>query len=183
MTAIAGVVKDGTVYMGADGIAVDDSGVQHSRADSKLCILHGGFLIGGAGSPRMFQLVEYVLDLPLIKEGVDFQWMVRCFIPPLRKLMKSHLAEDEDGDLNGGLLVGVEGRLYEVQADYQVAEHEQDYWAIGNGREVCLGSLASTANYTEPERRIQVAIGAAAEHLVTVGGKLTILSVAKGSAW
>jgi ATP-dependent protease HslVU (ClpYQ) peptidase subunit len=185
MTCIIGVVDDnGTVWMGADTIAVDSEGVGHHRKDTKIAIIQRRFVVGGSGSPRMNQLVHYALELPSASGvRVDHRWMVLNFIPALVSVMKDHDAEDEDGDLDGGLLVGVDGHLFEIQCDYQVAEHEEDYWSIGSGREVALGALTSNLGVLPADRRIQYAMGAAAKHMVTVGGGITLLSVERGVMW
>jgi hypothetical protein len=74
--------------------------------------------------------------------------------------------EQEEG---GHFLVGVRGRLFEIESDYQVGESLDGYAAIGSGDDVALGALFATHHLgMSPEQRLTLALEAAQHHITSV---------------
>lgn len=179
MTAIAGIVEDGKVWIGGDALS-SNQGVSKVCAAPKVFV-NGEFLIGYTSSFRMGQLLEYELSPPTPHEGENgMGFMVRQFIPAVKStLQHGGYQRNRDGeDFGGVFIVGYRGELYRVDSDFHVAEYRQNYLAIGCGEDFLLGSLHTTEQFElPPQERIQIALDAAAEHCSGVRGPHTIKSL------
>lgn len=176
MTCIAAVVAGNTVYMGADsaGVAGCDLTV---RADSKVFV-NGDFLIGFTSSFRMGQLLRYKFKPPVFrpKEKELYEYMVTDFVDAVRQCFKDGgYAQTDKGEEAGGcFLVGVSGRIFKIESDYQVGESINPYDATGCGLAYALGALSVT-NTVDPMERVQMALGAAEAFNSAVRGPFNIL--------
>jgi hypothetical protein len=180
MTAIAGLVDDdGRVWIGGDSAGV--AGYSRVvRADTKV-FRRGPYLFGFCGSFRVGQLLHYALAAPIpapSERNLD-AFMVRPFVDAVREcLWLGGVAEIKDEVETGGtFLVGIRGRLYCIESDYQVGIPACGYEAIGCGDDLVRGSLYSTGHLT-PRRRIRVALEAAAAFSGGVAPPFVIKSVA-----
>ena len=161
MTVIVGLVDQGSVYIGGDSAGI--SGLSLTvRADTK--VFHNGpFLFGFTGSFRMGQLIHHSLTPPEPTRPLE-RFMSTTFIDSLRSCLKEggwarRESEREEG---GTFLVGVAGRLFIVESDYQVGYTTDGYAAVGCGDEIALGALYATAGTDMPPRkRIMLALKAA----------------------
>ncbi len=164
MTCIAGVVKNGVVYLGADSCGSDDSYNKTQRKDVKI-FKRGEFVIGYTSSYRMGQIIQYDLKIPrIMKNEKDLQkWMVIKFIPALRKcLKKGGFAKTKEGEDTGGtFLIGFRGRLFCIEDDFQVGESADECNAVGCGDSYAKGSFYSTRTLP-PGHRVKMALEAAA---------------------
>jgi len=179
MTAIAGIMHDGKVWIGGDSAGVGGLSMQ-TRSDPKIFI-NDEFIFGYTSSFRMGQLLEHVFQPPTPYEGEQgMGYMVKRFIPDVRKLMADGGCQDtRDGKERGGtFLVGYRGQLYEIEEDYQVARVRQAYHACGCGRDLVLGSLHATEQFEmTPKERITRALEAASEFSAGVRGPYSVLSI------
>lgn len=179
MTAIAGVVEDGKVYIGGDSAGVGGLSLQ-IRADEKV-FRSGEFVMGYTSSFRMGQILRYHLSPPTPYEGESgMAYMVRRFIPAVKDQLSSHgFQESHHGADHGGtFLVGYRGELYEVESDYQVAKLRKTYHACGCGADIALGSLHTTHGFDlSPRERIRLALEAAEQFSAGVRGPFLIESV------
>lgn len=120
---------------------------QRIRKDKKV-FSHGEFIFGGTHSFRMLQLLKYSWEPPLIPDDMKLmKYMVSLLVPSIIKIFKEHefYGKDSDGRAAGiGILVGVRGRIFSIENDFQVAETFEKYESIGCGREVAIGSLATS---------------------------------------
>lgn len=184
MTAIAGIVEDGTVWLGGDSAGVGGLSLQ-TRSDPKV-FKTGDFVIGYTTSFRMGQILEHHFTAPIPFEGENgMGYMVKRFIPEVKTVLKTHgFQTTTDGQDSGGtFLVGYRGELYEVEADYQVGRVRQAYHACGCGQDLLLGSMFTTDEYDlTPQERIKKALSAAAEFSAAVRGPFHIVSTAKTKA-
>jgi hypothetical protein len=172
MTAIAGFVHDGHVYIGGDSAGV--GGLHLTvRADSKV-FKNGDFLFGFTSSFRMGQLLRYAFVPPTPKEGQEaYAFMVTSFIDAVRSCLKSggFAERDKEAESGGTFLVGYRGRLFIIYDDYQVGESLDGYDACGCGDSYCKGVLFATANIgMEPTQRLNLALAAAERHSAGVRG-------------
>ncbi|NKI17398.1 hypothetical protein HCU74_08210 [Spongiibacter sp. KMU-166] len=179
MTAIAGIMNDGKVYIGGDSAGVGGLSMQ-TRSDPKV-FKNGEFIFGYTSSFRMGQLLEHEFSPPKPFEGEEgMPYMVKRFIPAVRGLMKGGgYQETRNGQEYGGtFLVGWRGQLYEIEGDYQVARVRQSYHACGCGQDLVLGSLHATDSMKiAPKKRIEMALQAASEFSAGVRGPYTVLSI------
>lgn len=163
MTCIVGLVEGGKVYMGADSGAV--SGLDMSiRRDRKLFRV-GNMLIGFTTSFRMGQLLGYGFTSPRRHPDTDMmEWMATDFVDAVRARLKTGgFAEISNNREEGGqFMVGVDGRLFTVLGDYQVAENDCSYAACGCGTPYALGAFANTDGIP-PRDRLTAALLTAAK--------------------
>ena len=180
MTCIVGMTKGGKVYIGADSAGVAGLEIR-TRADTKL-FNKDGYLIGCTTSFRMIQLLRFGLALPRRHPSVDlYEFMCTSFIDSVRSTFKAGgFGKNESGNESGGcFLVGVEGRLFRVESDFQVGEDALPFAACGCGEYYALGSLYATnfANAMTPQAQLESALIAASEFSAGVRGPYTFLEV------
>jgi ATP-dependent protease HslVU (ClpYQ) peptidase subunit len=177
MTIVVGAVDDrGAVWMGAD--SQGSNGWDRTiRRDQKVFRV-GSYLMGFTSSYRMGQVLRYKLAPPEPPcEGDLFGFMVVDFVDHVRAAFKSAgFCKTENGVESGGdFLVGVCGRLFRIEGDYQVGESEWGYSAVGCGAAYALGAMAVSRGTTE--ERIRAALGAAIQFSNGCGGPCSVLSV------
>jgi len=180
MTAIVGLVQQERIYIGGDsaGVAWPHLTV---RADSKV-FRNGPYLFGFTTSFRMGQLIRHSLQPPEPPAtGTDLErFMATAFVDALRACLKDGgwARKDDEREEGGTFLVGVAGRLFMVEEDYQVGEPADRYAAVGSGAAVALGALYATAGgRTAPRRRVETALAAAERFSAGVRGPFVVLSI------
>jgi hypothetical protein len=162
MTIIAGLVHDGTVYIGGDSAGLSGY-MLTSRADEKVFRI-GDYVIGFTSSFRMGQLLRYSLSPPIPPKSGLPRFMATKFVDAVRKCLADggwvkKESEREDG---GTFLVGVGGRLFRVENDFQVGENIDKYDAVGCAEDVALGAFAVTDG--DPAKRLRRVLAAAERH-------------------
>lgn len=161
MTCIAGFVEGDTVWMGADsaGVAGYDLTV---RADQKL-FRNGPMLFGFTTSFRMGQILRYDFHVPDHDPRKDIDtYMSSVFVDAVRDALKSKgwAKKENDREEGGNFLVGYAGRLFAVDADYQVGCPADGFAAVGCGGQVAHGALFATPHLTGRDR-VEMALRAA----------------------
>lgn len=162
MTAIVGLVHDGAVHIGGDSAGVGDHYTLTVRADAKV-FTNGPYVMGFTTSFRMGQLLRWALKAPE-PDGDLEAFMATTFIDAVRDCLREGgwLSKDSEQERGGDFLVGVRGRLFAVQGDFQVAEAADGYAAVGSGYQLSLGVLYATAkSRMAPQRRLGLALTAA----------------------
>jgi ATP-dependent protease HslVU (ClpYQ) peptidase subunit len=177
MTAIVGLARKGTVFIGGDSAGV--SGMNLSvRADTKV-FRNGPYLFGFTSSFRMGQLIHYSLKPPVPKGDLD-RFMTTKFVDALRECLKSggYARKEEEQEMGGTFLVGVRGKLFTIHEDYQVGKPADGFAAVGCGDQVALGALYATAgNGMKPRARVRLALHAAERFSAGVRGPFVCLSL------
>lgn len=177
MTCIIGFVDKGKVYIGGDSVA-SNGYLKLLRTDKK--VFHNGPMIFGfTTSFRMGQLLEHKLKIPKQTEKQsDYCYLCTTFIDAVVEcLTESQFAEVDNNVAKGGtFLLGYRGRLYRIDADFQVGESVNGYDAIGSGENLALGALSALEDYIiSPEGRIEKALKAAEKFSTTVSGPFNII--------
>lgn len=164
MTCIVGLVDKGKVYIGGDSAAVGGGYSFVVRNDRKV-FRNGDFVMGFTSSFRMGQLLAFNFNPPKPRQGADvFAYMVTDFVDAARATMKAGgftRVKDQTSEEGGTFLVGYKGRLFSIQDDFQVGETCHGFDACGCGDQIALGSLFSTANLRDPEKRVMQALASA----------------------
>ncbi|MCW4581987.1 hypothetical protein [Gluconacetobacter entanii] len=114
------------------------------RKDSKV-FRAGDVVMGFTSSFRMGQLLQYNLSAPRYHPDVDlFTYMVTAFIPAVRDCLKSggYTYVDNNKEHGGCFLVGIKGRLFQIESDFQVGESHYPFDAVGCGAPYALGALS-----------------------------------------
>jgi len=181
MTCIAGIAHMGKVYIGGDSAGVSGMDII-ARADQKV-FTNGEFIFGFTTSFRMGQLIRYAFEPPKRHPDQDLmEYMVIDFVNSLRYVLtEGAMASNNDGvETAGTFLVGHQGRLFTIDADYQVGESLMGYDSVGCGSQIALGSLFSTDKMKKtmkPTDRIEMALQAAEAFSAGVIGPFTILDI------
>lgn len=146
MTCIVGVADGKKVSLGADSCG-SDGWLAVTRRDSKL-FRKDEFLIGFTTSFRMGQLLEYATTLPKPPNDSEslFGFMCTQFVDSIRSSLKlgGWSEKEKDKESGGTFLVGIRGRLFRVDSDYQVMESSFGFDAVGKGAQVAMGALHAT---------------------------------------
>lgn len=177
MTCIVGLAHEGKVTIGGDSAGVDERYALQVRTDRKV-FANGELVMGFTTSFRMGQLLAFRLKVPKRHPNDDLMtWMVNDLVDAIRDCLKQggyakRVNEVEEG---GAFLVGVGGRLFSVQGDYQVGESSAGYDAVGCGDLIALGSLHATAG-DEPELRVRKALDAAERFSAGVRAPFQVLT-------
>ncbi|MFC9606078.1 hypothetical protein ACFTTN_21765 [Streptomyces niveus] len=181
MTAVVGLVHKHRVYLGGDSAGV--AGYQLTiRADPKV-FLNGPYVMGFTSSFRMGQLLRHSLSAPH-PEGDLNQFMCTRFVDAVRTCLKDGgwARKDAEQEEGGTFLVGIHGRLFTLDSDYQVAESADGYDAAGCGDQLALGSLhTTTARDMKPHQRLTAALDAAAHHSAGVRGPYSFAATPRPS--
>lgn len=176
MTCIVGVEHDGKVWIGGDSAGVADYSIT-VRSDTKVFDLED-YVMGFTSSFRMGQILHYGLLPPAPKLDDLERFMVTEFINATRLALRDggFSQVKNEVETGGTFLVGVGGRLFCVEDDYQVGSSHDGYMAVGCGADIALGVLHATRGKS-PARRIQMALEAAAHHSAGVAAPFTIVNV------
>lgn len=174
MTCIAGLVgDDGKVYIGGDSAGVSGWSIT-PRADAKV-FKRGEWAFGFTSSFRMGQLIRYSLELPKPPHrarDLD-RWLATTFVDALRHtLREGGLAEIKyEVETGGTFLMGLRGRLFVVDGDYQVGESRLGFAAVGCGRDEARGALYALGKVSgtrglcapiHPRKQVRMALEATA---------------------
>lgn len=178
MTCIVGVVDGGKVVIAADSLGSNNS-CKVERKDSKL-FKNGEFIVGCTGSFRMIQVLQYSVSFPKIYDKDLMEYMCTDFVDTVRSVFKEkgYTPSSDDGDTGGDFLVGIRGRLFHIQSDFQVEETCNDFNACGSGVYYALGALEANKSYVDNcvDRAVN-AISVASKFNPFVGGEIkTIVS-------
>lgn len=187
MTAIVGLTHQGRVHIGGDAAAVGGYTLE-IRKDPKVFTLPQRetgrpeqphvWAFGYTTSFRMGQILQYGFTPPTLTDDLD-RVMRTTFVDALRTAFKqAGWARTDNGvEETGQFLVGVAGRLFTVDEDYQVGEPADGYAAVGCGRAIASGSLHTTQGLGwGPEERLTAALEAAAHHSAGVAGPFTLVT-------
>jgi hypothetical protein len=180
MTCIVAATNGTKVFMAADSCAVDETSIS-SRKTPKIFI-KGSFLLGYCQSFRLGQIAQYAFDppaLPTIKltDDVLTGYMVKNFVPALKKCLEENNFPYHDDDKDDWeIIIGIKGRIFVVENDWQVGLDIHNYWASGAGAHIALGALFACEDM-EPNARLMVALNAAKEFSPFVREPFNFLSV------
>lgn len=160
MTAIVAIKHAGIVYMGGDSAGSTDVAIR-TRIDPKVHKL-GSVLIGYSGSYRASQLLSHSLAFPARPAKMKVEkFMVTLVADAVRECLKAGSIEKIDAH-GAQVLIGYQGRIFNLYDDYQVEEIAEGYNAIGSGADVAMGVLYATASTKKsPIERIEFALQAA----------------------
>lgn len=173
MSCVVGIVKNNTVWIGADSRASTDEGMIRYSSIPKL-FKNKNFLIGFIGNVRTGQLL-----LPQYFDPPDdiYEWP-----DIIREIVKEKgclSTTDENIEImQSNFLIGFDDKLYEILCDFQL-NRVYDYVAIGGGADLAYGSLYTTSLNTRmsAEKRVLISLEAACKFCATCGPPYVIKMV------
>lgn len=175
MTVIVGLVHRKRVHLAGDSAGVGSYQLT-IRRDPKV-FTNGPYVFGFTTSFRMGQLLHHAFQPPH-PEGDLSRFMATTFINAVRTCLKDGgwARKDAEQEQAGNFLVGIHGRLFAIESDYQVAEPADRYAAVGCGEELALGALHATASLDlTPRQRLTAALRAADHHSAGVAAPYTFV--------
>ena len=163
MTCIIGLETPDGVIMGGD--SGSSNGYDHSATRLKKVFRRGSFLIGYTTSFRMGQILQYNLDVARqTKKQDDLEYLATSFIDAVRDCLKAggFKKVENEQESGGTFLVGYKGKVYQVNADFQVNSSRDGFSAVGCGEDFAKGAMFCNDTLS-PRKRIKKALKAA-EH-------------------
>jgi ATP-dependent protease HslVU (ClpYQ) peptidase subunit len=111
--------------------------------------------------------------------------MVRTFVPALRTVIKDNGGEFIDGNgnaqLDGRYLIGVRGRLFEIDSSYAVFEAKAKYAAVGCADQEALAAMFTATSLIggdiTPDKIVERGLLAAVEFDTSIRPPFTILKL------
>lgn len=180
MTCIVAIAKEGKVWMGADSGGSDEEVDVIMPYIMPKVFIRNNYIIGYSGSFRFGKLLQYIFDLPPVPNSINTsekldEFMNKVVMQSLKKQAKELELEKEEMDFDA--LIGVKGHIFEVSSDWCALESSLPYNVSGSGHKFALGSLYTTEVWKDPQKRINVALSAAAEYAMSVAPPFNILSI------
>ena len=184
MTCIVGYTNGRNVIIGGDSAGVGGYDFK-SRKDSKV-FKKGQIIFGGTYSFRMIQILGYSWTPPDISYFKDpMEYMVNDFVPSLFKTFEDNkFLQTDKGRAEGcWILVGVKGRLFNVQGDFQVGETYVPYDSVGCGSDLAMGAMynlfADNRKYNMNDSKFMLtkALDTATKFSAGVGGPYNFVTV------
>lgn len=195
MTCIVGLIGKKGVLIAGDAQGSTEW-IKRNDASPKVFQLSDLLAVGYCGSGRFGQILQYhvmdMLDDPPL--GMDeHRWVVRDFVPHLRDntLEHGHLEVRRNVETFGPseFLLAVRGRLFLIDCEFGVSEHELVFESVGSGAETATGSIhGELGDAAYPlDDRLLLGIATrgirAAEKLTNfVGGKITTVKTVRFTA-
>ena len=171
MTCIAGIMKDGKVYLAGERGASEGNYIV--PIDKPKIWTAGPYICGVAGT-CVGQLIQYNFTPPAPEGNAD-KFMHGKFLKSLKTFYSEWDIGGKESELS--LLIGLKGKLYEHDAaDLTLVSYERDFIAVGSGADYAMGSLYSTQSHKDPKRRLTLAINAAVTYSTSCIGPIDILS-------
>lgn len=171
MTCIAGIAHDGVVYIGGERSAADEVSIT-TLAVPKVYV-KGDWIYGFAGSYGIGQLLD-MIKLP--PAGENPYITLRTTVVERLKVAISNYSQEDIKDKDTVWLIGAGGRLFEFHhTDFSTIEITTT--AIGSGANLALGSLYTTSDWKNQEKRLKTAIGAAITYSPTCQGPIDVFSL------
>lgn len=178
MTCIVAIKENGKLYFGSDSLLSDTTVDLAIPMKSPKIFKNGPFLFAYCGSVRAGKVFQYDLELPNPDLDNLDKYMNKEFVSALmecaeRNKLVIEISKEPDGSESDNdvadLIVGINGRLFEVQSHVQALEWYEDYMALGSGSKFALGSLYTTKDFDiSPKERLTLALEAASKYAVSV---------------
>lgn len=183
MTCIVGIGDGERVWIGADSAGVADHDMAVRRDPKVFSNKH--VLIGFTSSFRMGQALMFGWEPPALNADADpFAWMCTGFVDSVRARLgdAGFRRKENEVESGGAFLVGVAGRLFMVDTDFQVEERLGCYNACGSGAPYALGALHFiTKGNVDPSLALEAALHAASRHCSSVRKPFFIQSIGGGA--
>jgi ATP-dependent protease HslVU (ClpYQ) peptidase subunit len=182
MTCIAGAVINGELCIGGDAVSVHGNSAARVGSHGKVFRV-GEFLVGSSGTVRCQQVIRYLLEPPPIEEDLT-AYLVKRFVPVLREAMKDNggecKAQSGNDEMDARYLVGLRGRLFEIDSGYGVFESLAPYAAVGCADQEALAAMFTAYSLLKDplaEDIVNRGLLAAAEFDTSVRPPFTVVTI------
>jgi hypothetical protein len=127
-----------------------------------------GYLIGGAGSSRFCDVIQYAWTPPTYDNTNMFGFMVATFVPAMRKAHEEAGCVPKDDEVFK-FIVGVNHRLFYISEDYSVVIGDTPYYGVGTGAQYAVGALEAGCT-------VKGAMKIAAKYDINTGGAVKLFN-------
>lgn len=96
----------------------------------------------------MGQIIKYHLDCPVYNYADCYYYVVNILIPEIRGILTKHAYTTikDNVEQGGNFILTLQGRIFNIGSDFQVAEYPYPYFAEGVGDKLALGALFATCD-------------------------------------
>lgn len=157
MTCIVGWTNGKNVYMSGDLMGSSEiqcSRVTHQKVFKREIFINkirSELLIGYTTSFAMGQMLEHHFEIPDMNELDPYIYLIKDFIPKLKKFFENEkFSKITDNVIEGGtFLLGIKGRLFIIEDDFQCFERADKFAACGCGESYAIPLLDYIINNRE----------------------------------
>lgn len=188
MSLVVAVKDKGRVVLGSDKQA--STGYSKSHDTTKIWEVQelGGALMGGVGSMRASQVIQYsrLIDMNEVADkggSIDTDFVINCLVPMIVGQLRVNgvvTTPPEDKDqacstmIPNVFIFAYGDKAWMIWHDLSVSELG-DYLAIGSGSDIANGALYATRG-KDPFKRIVTCINAAADSNIYVDSEVDLLA-------
>lgn len=164
MTCIVALIHNNSVYMAGDSAAVLDMDYE-IRGDKKVFKVDE-FIIGFSDSFRLGNILKYKFTPPKITKDIEI-YMNIDFIESIKELCRDNgilkMIDNEESNV-GQILVGIHGRIFNIDYDFNIGWNLDKNYSIGCGSSYAISALQTLdiidPQYKKysPEKRLNIAL-------------------------
>lgn len=160
MTTIVGVQYEDSCVIASDS-RISSEGKIYTHPQMAKAVERGSYIIGGAGDYRALQVVLHVWQPPTVTvkaKANPYEFAISKVVPSLKAALTeagidfNKAAESVDDKFNLALIVGINGTLFEIDAEFSVAMNDNYFYGIGSGGDFALGALHAGASVIDAMR-------------------------------
>jgi ATP-dependent protease HslVU (ClpYQ) peptidase subunit len=163
VTTVVAEKSDGVLTFASDTQVTDD-GYQSTYGIRKVWTT-GNYLVGAAGDTRALHALHLMKPVHQAKSrNLDEQMLL--WYP---KVVEKYLTDLGIVDAEFEVLIGIDGEIFYMDADYDVSRIYERYYAIGSGSAYALGALSAGGD-------LKAAMKASMYYDVYTGGKVEVIT-------
>lgn len=184
MTCVIAIKMPGQILFGADSLYTRTLTQYHFTGPPKI-FKNGTMLLGGTGSTRINQLLQYSLKIPEQKNKNTMKYLCNDFTQAVRRCLHAggiKNVNNEVESMSGIILIAYKRNIYTMWGDFQIATTHNPYQAIGSGEEFALGALYALwgKKGLTPRQIAKRALGAAAKFSPSVSAPFQFMKLING---
>jgi ATP-dependent protease HslVU (ClpYQ) peptidase subunit len=146
MTTLIAYQGDGFCVIAADSQTTFGNLKANCSPMGKIAV-NGKFLIAAAGTVRGMNIIQHSFSPPAIRNKDLDRYMVRSFIPALRKeFIDAGYDMKDAADIashDNDFIIAVNGTLYFIDEVYGIERNKENLHVSGTGRQLALGAAVA----------------------------------------
>lgn len=181
MSVVVAIKHDGVIYMGADTQVSTkvNKFVEKKDISKKILKVNGttNTLIGVIGPGRNSSFIKSITGLISNDDKVDYEYVVRVFIPKLiKELIKCRFIDSSSPikTIESDYILAHKDKLFLIENDLNVTEIEE-FVVIGSGKEEAYNSMIGN-NFVNPNEVIDKAITNSANYNLHVSRPIHLIN-------
>lgn len=146
MTTVVAVQTEDDVLLAWDSLATRDNEAIDMTEQKVWC--RDGVVFGFSGSMRLMDLL-YTMEVPEYDGSEARGWVIKELVPAIQKVIEESSQTkfvDEDGGVNAGIFVVVDGTCFSVDSMLSPLTAKSGIYAMGSGGDYARGALYAGAS-------------------------------------